>query len=130
MAKFTDKQSLLQFLRDRWKTDEPMDENNFSTTWEALVNNLRFDDGTPKFGIESSSTDEEGNTILTFTDKTIVTIHKGDKGPKGDPGEQGPQGEPGAKGDKGDPGEQGPKGESGKDGTPGLKGDKGDTRPQ
>ena len=96
MSKFASKQELKDFLIKSWVTNREMSEANFSATWESIVDNLIFDDGSGvDFGVKSTSFDIDGNTIITFTDDSIVTIKKGDtgpQGPKGDTGEQGPVG--------------------------------------
>ncbi|NBK97359.1 MAG: collagen-like protein [Erysipelotrichia bacterium] len=108
-----------------------MSEANFSATWESIVDNLTFDDGSDvDFGVKSTSFDIDGNTVITFTDNSIVTIKKGDTGepgPKGDIGEPGPKGDTGEPGPKGDTGEPGPKGDTGE---PGPKGDTGEPGPK
>lgn len=37
--------------------------------------------------ITNSSLDEDGNTVIEFSDGSTVTVQKGEKGDKGDPGE-------------------------------------------
>src|SRR5699024_6757800 len=101
------------------------------TTHEYFVENapvfkgepFTYEDFTPEqltelsMKVASESKDEDGNTIVTFSDGTAVTVSKGDKGDKGDRGEQGIQGERGLTGDQG---------ERGLTGLTGAKGDKGD----
>ena len=106
--------------------------------------------------ITSTTTDAQGNTIITFSDGTSVTIRKGDKGDKGDTGVAGKDGATGAKGADGHSitsGPGAPNNANGKDGDlyvdintgdlykkdngtwkpngtiKGAKGDKGDTGP-
>ena len=94
------------------------------------------DDPTPTDdarGITSTTIDDNGHLIITYTDGTTEDAGKvvgddgaagtpgadgsdGAQGPKGDDGAQGPKGEDGAQGPKGEDGAQGPKGEDGKDG--------------
>ena len=153
MTKFANKDELKEYLINAWRNGKKMDEVNFEATWRNLVDNLSFDDGTGvSFGIKESHFDNNGNTIVTFTDNSQIVINGGKKG---DNGLQGPQGESayqvavdagyvgsesewlaslkGEKGDqgpKGDPGEQGlqgPKGDPGEQGIQGPKGDSGET---
>ena len=70
--------------------------------------------------ISSILTDAQGNTIVTFSDGTSITILRGDKGEKGDTGVAGKDGATGAKCDKGDTVETGPQGPKG---GPGHNGD-------
>lgn len=59
--------------------------------------------------------DSEGNTLITFNDKSTAKINRGPKGDKGDTGDKGDKGDTGPKGDKGEKGEKGdtgPKGDS------------------
>ena len=106
--------------------------------------------------ISSTTTDAQGNTIITFSDGTSVTIRKGDKGDKGDTGVAGKDGTTGAQGADGHSitsGPGAPNNANGKDGDlyvdintgdlyrkdngtwkpngtiKGAKGDKGDTGP-
>ena len=106
--------------------------------------------------ITSTTTDAQGNTIITFSDGTSVTIRKGDKGDKGDTGVAGKDGATGEKGADGHSitsGPGAPNNANGKDGDlyvdintgdlykkdngtwkpngtiKGAKGDKGDTGP-
>ena len=152
MTKFANKDELKEYLINAWRNGKKMDEVNFEATWRNLVDNLSFDDGTGvSFGIKESHFDNNGNTIVTFTDNSQIIINVGKKG---DNGLQGPQGESayqvavdagyvgsesewlaslkGEKGDqgpKGDPGEQGlqgPKGDPGEQGIQGPKGDPGE----
>ena len=152
MTKFANKDELKEYLINAWRNGKKMDEVNFEATWRNLVDNLSFDDGTGvSFGIKESHFDNNGNTIVTFTDNSQIVINGGKKG---DNGLQGPQGESayqvavdagyvgsesewlaslkGEKGDqgpKGDPGEQGlqgPKGDPGEQGIQGPKGDPGE----
>ena len=53
--------------------------------------------------VSSTTKDSQGNTIVNFSDGSIITIAKGDKGERGATGEKGATGETGPKGDKGDP---------------------------
>ena len=133
MSKFTNKQELKDFLIKSWVTNREMNEANFSATWESIVDNLTFDDGSGvDFGVKSTSFDIDGNTVIAFTDDSIVTIKKGDtgpQGPKGDTGEQGPVGPVGPKGDTGEQGPVGPAGPQGPAGTQGTKGDTGEQGP-
>lgn len=73
------------------------------TTHEYFVQNapvfkgeaFTYEDFTPEqltelsMKVATESKDEDGNTIVTFSDGSTVTISKGDKGDKGDQGEQG-----------------------------------------
>ena len=100
--KFQNKGELLGYLTNRWRNDEPMNGENFETTWEALVENLVFDDGTGKvFGVKSYEILPDGNTEVTFTDDSKIIINKGQDGA------QGPIGPTGQKGDPGEPGADG-----------------------
>ena len=134
MSKFASKQELKDFLIKSWVTNREMSEANFSATWESIVDNLVFDDGSGVyFGVESTSFDIDGNTIITFTDDSIVTIKKGDtgpQGPKGDTGEAGPVGPAGPKGDTGEAGPVGPVGPQGPVGPVGPAGLVGPAGPQ
>ena len=153
MTKFTNKDELKKYLIDAWRNDKKMDEVNFESTWRNLVDNLSFDDGTGvSFGIKESHFDNNGNTIVTFTDNSQIVINGGKKGDNGLQGIQGEsayqvavdagyvgsesewlaslKGEKGDQGPKGDPGEQGiqgPKGDPGEQGIQGPKGDSGET---
>ena len=149
MTKFANKDELKEYLINAWRNGKKMDEVNFEATWRNLVDNLSFDDDTGvSFGIKESHFDNNGNTIVTFTDNSQIVINGGKKG---DNGLQGPQGESayqvavaagyvgsesewlaslkGEKGDqgpKGDPGEQGLQGPKGGHGEQGIQGPKGD----
>ena len=100
--KFQNKGELLGYLTNKWRNDEPMNGENFETTWEALVENLVFDDGTGKvFGVKSYEILPDGNTEVTFTDDSKIIINKGQAGAQGPIGPAGPKGEPGADGKDG-----------------------------
>lgn len=117
-SKFDSKESLLDFLKSSWENGKPMDADNFSSTWDALVNNLKFEDG---YRPEVTITDgEDGSHTLTITkpDGTTVStvIHDGKNGingkdgingKNGTDGKDGINGKDGAKGDKGDNGAPG-----------------------
>lgn len=122
------------------------------TTHEYFVENapvfrgedFKYEDFTPEqleelsLKVHTESKDSDGNTVITFSDGSTVTVSKGDKGDKGDQGIQGIQGEIGRTGDKGDRGLTGLTGAKGEKGnaltyeelTPQqkleLKGDKGE----
>ena len=83
--KFNSKDSLLDFLKSSWENGKIMDANNFSSTWDAVVKNLKFEDG---YRPEVTITDgEDGTHTLTITkpDGTTVStvIHDGKNGIKG-----------------------------------------------
>lgn len=65
-----------------------------------LSKGLDGKDGKP-ITIMSTNNDEKGNTIITFSDNTRVTIPKGDKGEQGATGKQGETGRQGEKGTDG-----------------------------
>ena len=100
--KFDNKDSLLDFLKASWENGKIMDANNFSSTWDALVKNLKFEDG---YRPEVTITDGDGSHTLTITkpdgSTTSVVIKDG---------KNGADGKPGAKGDKGDKGDAGASG--------------------
>ena len=150
MDKFSDKKSLLDFLKKHWGNGEPMDEANFHMTWDVIVRNLRFDDGVnPDVTI---TTNEDGTHTITITNydgtTTSSTIHDGKNGVNGQDGKDGKDGfspeisiTDGADGShtltitKPDgsttstvirDGKNGEDGAPGKDGAKGDKGDKGD----
>ena len=96
-TKFDNKESLLDFLKSSWENGKIMDANNFSSTWDALVKNLKFEDG---YRPEVTITDgEDGTHTLTVTNPdgtTTSTVIKD--------GKNGADGKSGAKGDAGAPG--------------------------
>ena len=121
--KFQNKGELLGYLTNKWRNDEPMNGENFETTWEALVENLVFDDGTGKvFGVKSYEILPDGNTEVTFTDDSKIIINKGQAGAQGPIGPAGPKGDPGADGKDGQDGAQGSIGPAGPKGEPGADG--------
>ena len=121
--KFQNKGELLGYLTNKWRNDEPMNGENFETTWEALVENLVFDDGTGKvFGVKSYEILPDGFTEVTFTDDSKIIINKGQAGAQGPIGPAGPKGDPGADGKDGQDGAQGPIGPAGPKGDPGADG--------
>ena len=121
--KFQNKGELLGYLTNKWRNDEPMNGENFETTWGALVENLVFDDGTGKvFGVKSYEILPDGNTEVTFTDDSKIIINKGQAGAQGPIGPAGPKGDPGADGKDGQAGAQGPIGPTGPKGDPGADG--------
>ena len=141
MTKFANKDELKEYLINAWRNGKKMDEVNFEATWRNLVDNLSFDDDTGvSFGIKESHFDNNGNTIVTFTDNSQIVINGGKKG---DNGLQGPQGESayqvavaagyvGSESEwlaslKGEKGDQGPKGDPGEQGIQGPKGDPGES---
>ena len=78
------------------------------------------DDPTPTDdarGITSTTIDDNGHLIITYTDGTTEDAGKvvGEDGAAGTPGADGSDGSDGAQGPKGEDGAQGPKGEDGKD---------------
>ena len=131
MTKFASKDELKKYLINAWRNGKKMDEVNFEATWRNLVDNLSFDDDTGvSFGIKESHFDNNGNTIVTFTDNSQIVINGGKKGNEG---LQGPEGKSAyqvainsgfvgsesewlasLKGEPGEPGKQGLQGEPGK----------------
>lgn len=85
--KFNNKESLLDFLKSSWENGKKMDATNFSSTWDALVKNLKFEDG---YRPEVTITDEAGSHTITITkpDGTAAStvIHDGKNGKDGTPG--------------------------------------------
>ena len=152
MTKFANKDELKEYLINAWRNGKKMDEVNFEATWRNLVDNLSFDDGTGvSFGIKESHFDNNGNTIVTFTDNSQIVINGGKKGDNGLQGPQGKsayqvavasgfvgsesewlaslkgeKGDQGPKGEPGEPGKQGPKGDPGEQGLQGPKGNPGE----
>lgn len=95
--KFDSKESLLDFLKSSWENGKIMDADNFSSTWDALVNNLKFEDGhRPEVTITDGA---DGTHTLTITNPDGTTastvIHDGKNGTKGDKGDKGDSGAPG-----------------------------------
>ena len=97
MDKFSDKKSLLDFLKKHWGNGEPMDEANFHMTWDVIVRNLRFDDGVnPDVAITDN---EDGTHTITITNydgtTTSAVIHDGKNGVNGQDGKDGINGKDG-----------------------------------
>ena len=97
MDKFSDKKSLLDFLKKHWGNGEPMDEANFHMTWDVIVRNLRFDDGVnPDVAITDN---EDGTHTITITNydgtTTSTVIHDGKNGVNGQDGKDGINGKDG-----------------------------------
>ena len=95
--KFSDKKSLLDFLKKHWGNGEPMDEANFHMTWDVIVRNLRFDDGVnPDVAVTDN---EDGTHTITITNydgtTTSSTIHDGKNGTNGKDGLNGTDGKDG-----------------------------------
>ena len=152
MARFANKDELKEYLVNAWRDGKKMDEVNFESTWRNLVDNLSFDNGTgSSFSIKESHFDDDGNTIVTFTDNSQIVINGGKKGNDGLQGPQGKsayqvavasgfvgsesewlaslkgeKGDQGPKGEPGEPGKQGPKGDPGEQGLQGPKGNPGE----
>ena len=101
---------------------------------QVLSNSYIYDGDPAK--INKMEPKDNGDTVLTFSDGSIVTIprgEKGERGEKGDKGEQGSQGLRGPRGLQGKTGATGPQGPQGLQGTPGDPGEQGpqgDTGPQ
>lgn len=101
---------------------------------QVLSNSYIYDGDPAK--INKMERKDNGDTVLTFSDGSIVTIprgEKGERGEKGDKGEQGSQGLRGPRGLQGKTGATGPQGPQGLQGTPGDPGEQGpqgDTGPQ
>ena len=107
--KFTSKESLLDFLKSSWENGKKMDATNFSSTWDALVKNLKFEDGYRPEVTITDGTDGSHTITITKPDGSTAStvIHDGKNGKDGKDGKDGTQGTQGAKGDKGDKGDVG-----------------------
>ena len=79
-----------------------------------------------KLKIVDTEFDSDGNTLVTFTDGSEVTVNRGLKGEQGEKGDKGDRGQTGAKGDKGDALTWDDLTQTQKDSLKGEKGDKGD----
>ena len=79
-----------------------------------------------KLKIVDTEFDSEGNTLITFTDGSELTVNRGIRGLQGEQGIQGETGERGERGIQGERGLKGDKGDTGERGLQGAKGDKGD----
>jgi hypothetical protein len=80
--------------------------------------------------IVSSTNDNLGNTLITFSDGSVITVNKGDDGPAGPPGPMGPTGLTGPQGPQGQIGPTGPAGPVGPQGPQGPVGQTGPQGPQ
>ncbi|WP_203652274.1 hypothetical protein, partial [Secundilactobacillus yichangensis] len=74
-------------------TDSNGDVDGYTFTLDGKDYTVKNGEDAKPLTVVGSTTDKDGNTVITFSDKSQVTVDKGDKGDKGDPGTNGKDGQ-------------------------------------